>query len=156
GTLISQIHQPTSLYLTQLDGTRNQIKVDYWTPTNPTNWFPNPANVLSPVSSAYTALGYYDATFVKIRSINLGYTFAPAILKKINAQSIRVYGTVDNVATLWSPYMKQTGIDPEGTGTGDQGVSSNGLIRGGTNATITVGASVPPTRSVIIGLNVTF
>jgi hypothetical protein len=157
GTLISQIHQPTSTYLTQLAGDRNQIKVDYWTPTNPTNWFPSPSNVVSPVSGAMSALGYYNASFVKLRSINLGYSFSPSILKKIDAQKIRIYAAVDNVATFFSPYMKQTGIDPEGTGTGDQSVAPLGNIRtGGNNATITVAASTPPTRSFVFGVNVTF
>jgi TonB-linked SusC/RagA family outer membrane protein len=116
GLLISQIHQPTSLYLTQLGGDRNQVKVDYWTPTNPTNWFPSPANVTSPVTSAWTTLGYYNASFVKLSSINFGYTLSPDVLKKIGAQSLRVYASVDNVATLFSPYKKLTGIDPEDTG----------------------------------------
>jgi len=159
GLLISQIHQPTSLYITQMNGDRNQIRVNYWTPTNPTNWFPDPALKLSPVTDAWPTLGYYDASFVKIRSINLGYTFAPAVLKRLSAQTIRVYASVDNVATLFSPYMKQTGIDPEGTGTGDQSVSPIGNIRSNQangNATITVGASTPPVRSYIIGVNVTF
>jgi len=159
GLLISQIHQPTSLYLTNMGGDRNQIKVDYWTPNNPTNWFPNPANVLSPVGSAFSVLGYYDASFVKVRSINLGYTFAPSVLKRISAQSVRIYASMDNIATLFSPYKKQTGIDPEGTGTGDQSVSPIGNIRnvsGGVNNTITVGASAPPPRNFIIGLNVSF
>jgi len=159
GLLISQIHQPTSLYLTQLGGDRNQIKVDYWTPTNPTNWFPSPAQVTSPITTAWTTLGYYSASFLKIRSINLGYTFAPDVLKRLGAQNIRIYTSVDNVATLFSPYLKQTGIDPQGTGTGDQSVAPIGNIRSGSSAgnnTITVGASIPPTRTFILGLNVTF
>ncbi|HEY4148626.1 MAG TPA: TonB-dependent receptor [Chitinophagaceae bacterium] len=159
GLLISQIHQPTSTYLTQMSGDRNQIKVDYWTPNNPTNWYPDPANVLSPVTNAFSSMGYYDASFVKIRSINLGYTFSPLVLKKIGAQSIRVYATVDNVGYLFSPYMKQTGIAPEGTGTGDQSVSAIGNIRSGSGAgnnTITVSASTPPVRSFIMGLNLSF
>jgi hypothetical protein len=158
GLLISQIHQPTSLYLAQMAGDRNQIKVDYWTPTNPTNWFPSPAQTNSPVSDAWSTLGYYDASFVKIRSINLGYTFAPSVLKRIKAQNIRIYASVDNVATLFSPYKKQTGIDPEGTGTGDQSVSAIGNIRANNNGngTITVGTSAPPVRNFLLGLNLTF
>jgi TonB-linked SusC/RagA family outer membrane protein len=158
GLLISQIHQPTGTYLTQMSGDRNQIRVDYWTPNNPTNWFPSPSRSLAAVPAAMTTLGYYDASFLKIRSINLGYTFSPAMLKRISAQNIRIYASVDNVATLFSPYQKQTGIDPEGTGTGDQSVGGVGNIRTGKgdNNTITLGASTPPTRNFIIGLNLTF
>ncbi len=157
GLLISQIHQPTALYLTNLIGDRNQMAVDYWTPMNPTNWFPCPSNTVSPVTGAMSTLGYYNASFVKIRSINLGYTFESKLLKSINAQSARLYASVDNVATLFSPYKKLTGIDPEGTGTGDQSVGGVGNIRSNSNNNyITIGASTPRTRTVLIGLNITF
>jgi len=101
-------------------------------------------------------LGYYDATFVKIRSINLGYTFANSLLKRISAQSIRLYFTVDNVATLFSPYKNQTGIDPTGTNQGNAGVSNPGNLRSGNNGIVTVSASTPLTRSFIIGANISF
>ncbi|MBN8837977.1 MAG: TonB-dependent receptor [Sphingobacteriia bacterium] len=158
GLLISQTHQPTGTYLTNMNGDRNQIKVDYWTPTNPTNWFPSPSNTLSPVTNAYTTLGYYDASFVKIRSINLGYNFSSQVLKKVGAQHIKIYATIDNIATLFSPYKKLTGIDPEGTGTGDQSVGGVGNIRtnAGGNNMITLSASVPPIRTLIFGMNVSF
>ncbi|MDB5193658.1 MAG: TonB-dependent receptor [Segetibacter sp.] len=154
GLLISQIHQPLSSYLTILNGVRSGVKVDYWTPDNPTNWFPMPSASISPQSTAWTSLGYYNASFVKIRSINLGYTFNNAQLRRLNAQSIRFYATVDNVATLFSPYRNQTGIDPEGTQTGAGGVVNPGNLRGGNNGVITISATTPQRRSFIIGANI--
>lgn len=167
GLLVSQIHQSNADYLVNLDGRRNGVKVDYWTPTNPTNWFPEPAVTWSPVGTAWTTLGYYDATFVKLRSINLGYTFSHSFLSKWNINSLRVYLTADNVAILFSPFYKQTGIDPEGTGLGYTGVgASNGggpgniRTQGGSipydNGTLTVSTSVPPTRSFLLGINLNF
>lgn len=158
GLLISQLHQPTGTYLTQNSGDRNQLKVDYWTPNNPTNWFPSPSNAISPVSDGYTTLAYYKATFVKIRSVNLGYTFSNKLLKKVNAQSARIYATVDNVATLFSPFKKLTGVDPSGTATGDNSVGGGQNIRSGAgdNNTIVVTAAPPPVRNFIIGLNLSF
>lgn len=156
GLLISQIHQSQASYLTVLDGKRSGIKVDYWTPTNASNWFPEPSASVSPQSTAWTTLGYYSASFVKIRSINLGYTLPGKWLQRIGAQSVRLYGSVDNVATLFSPYKRQTGIDPEGTNTGNQGVGNPGNIRSGTNAPITISAATPPSRNFILGLNLTF
>jgi len=157
GMVISQIHQPFSSYLTVMDGRRNGLKVDYWTPTNSTNWFPMPQASVSNISTAWTTLGYYSGSFLKIRSINLGYTFGQSKLKYIKAQSLRVYASVDNVAILFSPYYKQTGIDPEGTGTGSQGVSNPGNIRASTNGNgaVTIGLGTPPRRTVSFGLNVT-
>jgi TonB-linked SusC/RagA family outer membrane protein len=155
GMLFSQVHQPFSSFLTVMDGRRNTLNVDYWTPNNPSNWFPMPQQEISNVSDAWSTLGYYDGTFVKLRSINFGYSFKPAILKKLNAQLLRAYFTIDNVATMFSPYFKQTGFDPEATGTGSQGVSNPGNIRGGNNGMVTIGLGTPPRRTFTFGLNVT-
>ncbi|WP_207494795.1 SusC/RagA family TonB-linked outer membrane protein [Aridibaculum aurantiacum] len=156
GMLISQIHQPLASYLTIMNGVRSGIKVDYWTPTNPSNWFPMPQAAISPQSTAWTTLGYYNASFLKIRSINLGYTFSNNQLRRMNAQSIRLYATVDNVAILFSPYRRLTGIDPEGTNTGNAGVVTPGNIRGGNNGVITINAATPQRRTFIIGANINF
>jgi len=155
GTLISQVHQPNAAFLTIMDGRRNSLKVDYWTPTNPTNWFPMPQSVISPQSTAWSTLGYYDASFLKIRSINLGYNLPASILKKMKIQNARVYATIDNVAILFSPYYNQTGIDPEGTGQGNQGVSNPGNIRGGGNGAVTIGLATPQRRTFTFGANIT-
>ncbi|MCU0322194.1 MAG: TonB-dependent receptor, partial [Chitinophagaceae bacterium] len=157
GTLISQIHQPNAAFLTIMDGRRNSLKVDYWTPTNPTNWFPMPqSQIVTPsTSTAWTTLGYYDASFVKIRSINFGYTVSSAALKKLKIQNARFYCTLDNVGVLFSPYFKQTGIDPEGTGLGNQGVSNPGNIRGGANGAVTIGLATPQRRTLTFGANIT-
>jgi TonB-linked SusC/RagA family outer membrane protein len=158
GTLISQIHQPLGGYLTINDGRRNQLAVDYWTPTNPTNAYPSP-NVAggllsSPLTSdAATTLGYYDASFVKVRSINVGYSFDSKFAKKIGAQKLKIYVTAQNPFILYSPYVKAGGLDPEPTGTGNQGVQNPGNISG---RALTIGATTPPIRSFLAGLNVTF
>ncbi|MFN4285482.1 MAG: SusC/RagA family TonB-linked outer membrane protein [Lacibacter sp.] len=155
GLLISQIHQPNAGFLTTLDGRRNGLKVDYWTPTNPTNWFPQPQAQISNMSSAWSTLGYYSGTFVKLRSVNFGYTLQKEMLKRFGVQSLRAYFNVDNAAILFSPFFNQTGIDPEGTGVGNQGVSNPGNIRGGANGTVTIGLSTPPRRTYTFGLNLT-
>ncbi|WP_288096365.1 TonB-dependent receptor [Hydrotalea sp.] len=156
GLLVSQIHQPVASYLTVMDGKRNGIKVDYWTPTSPTNWFPEPSTSISPISTAWTTLGYYNASFVQIRSINLGYSFRDRMLKRVNAQSIRLYFTVDNVGFLFSPYKNQTGIDPIGTNVGNAGVGNPGNLRSGNNGMVTINASTPLPRNFIVGANISF
>ena len=164
GLLVSGVHQWESSYLTEMDAGsslgRNQIKVDYWTPTNPTNWFPTIANGTGGWSSAptaWTTLGYYSASFLQIQAINLGYTFKEKLMKQIGIHSIRVYGTVNNVAFLFSPYMRQTGIAPIATNQGASGVTIPGNLRGGENPTAnTINVSTPLTRDYMIGLNVNF
>jgi TonB-linked SusC/RagA family outer membrane protein len=156
GTLVSAIHQPLAGYLTINDGRRNQLKVDYWTPENPTNDFPAPLATITPpqATSAWTTLGYHDASFVRIRSINFGYKIPTAVAERIRARSIRIYTTVINPVVLYSPYMKAGGVDPEATGTGKTGfVQNGGNIP---DRALTVALSSPPTRSYTLGLNITF
>lgn len=153
GYLVSQLHQPNASFLTIMDGRRNTLAVDYWTPNNPTNWFPMPQQEISNVSDAWTTLGYYDGTFVKLRAVNLGYTFNRKQLQKLNAQSLRAYFAIDNVATLFSPFFNQTGVDPEGTGVGNQGVGNPGNLRGGQNGMITIGLGTPLRTTFTFGLN---
>jgi TonB-dependent starch-binding outer membrane protein SusC len=156
GKLISQIHQPQAGYVTMLDGRRNQLAVNYWTPTNPSNDFPSIAQPYVPAatSDAWTTLGYFDASFVKVRSINLGYNLKSAWAKHIKAKSIRVYATAQNPFILFSPYVKAGGIDPEPTGVGNQGISNPGNISG--NRGLTIGLTTPSTRTFMFGLNASF
>jgi hypothetical protein len=160
GTLISQIHQPLTSYLTILDGKRNGVRVDYWTPTNPTNSFPKPQAqfVNSLAANAWSTLGYYDASFVKIRSINLGYTFSSGVLSRIKAQSLRLYFTAQNPFTLFSPYMDAGGVDPESTGQGNRGPNGNGDDNTGVTPrrALVITGSILPTKSFILGLNLSF
>ena len=149
GLLISQLHQPQSAYINMLDGKRNNLLVDYWTPTNPTNDFPSPAGMQS--SIGVSTLGYYDASFIKMRSINLGYSFDRKLLNRIKANNIRFYLAVQNPFVLYSPYMRKGGVDPEATGTGNQGISNPVKL---SSRALTIGLSTPPTRSFILGLNV--
>lgn len=98
--------------LNNLFGRYNNFDVDYWTKSNPTNAYPQPnANQEFPLYGS--TLQYFDGSFVKIRSINLGYTFSPKMIKSIRAQSLRLYVTAQD-PFMYSPYVsKFNGIDPE-------------------------------------------
>jgi hypothetical protein len=153
GKLISQVYQPYGDYVALLNGIRNSVKVDYWTPTNPTNKFPSPAGMLTSGAIGLTTLGYYDASFVKMRSINLGYSFNAKILNSVKAQLLRVYITAQNPFVLYSPYMRAGGVDPEATALGNTGVQNPGNF---TTRTPTIGLATPPTRAFLFGINVGF
>ncbi len=156
GLLVSQVHQPFAGYTNLTDGVRNAIKTDYWSPTNPSNDFPV-ANFTSrsrPITTDWTTLGYYDASFIKVRSINFGYTLSSSLINKLKVQSFRAYIAVQNPFVLYSPYMRKVGgVDPEATGTGNQGVQNPGNISG---RALTIGLNTPPTVAVNIGFNITF
>lgn len=156
GLLISTMHMPHT-YLSTNNGRRNSIKVDYWDPVNnPNGTYPQPGNQSTAEQDNYgSTLGYFDASFLKIRTITLGYSFNPKLLTYIGAKDARLYFTCQNPFTLFSPYMDAGGLDPEATGTGPQGASAGmgGTI---TSRALTIGANTPPTRNFLIGLSVKF
>ena len=140
-TILSGFHQSTNA----LAGRYQQIKVDYWTPTNPTNEFPQPNKDQEfPVNN--TALIFFDGSFVKLRNINFGYTFQPKFVQKLGLESLRLFSSIQQ-PKIWSEYRtKYNGVDPESatenTGTGQAQSVSGGVV--------------PATRVVTFGLNIKF
>lgn len=160
GTLLSYLHAPNGAYLTNMTGQRSGLNIDYWTPNNPTNEFPAPGAALpGGASTGWTTLAYYDASFARVRSINLGYNLPKSVINRVKIQNARVYVTAQNPFLLWSPYVsKHRGVDPEPTGQGGTGIVATGgnFRTGGANPALVISASTPPTRSFILGLNLTF
>ena len=109
-TIRSQFHTSYN----NLFGRYNNLNVDYWTPTNPTNEFPRPnTNQESPIYGS--TLQYFDGTFVKVRNVNLGYTFSPALYGKLKLSGLRVYASVQQPFIFATYRSKYKGIDPETT-----------------------------------------
>jgi len=152
GILISTLYGSGS-YLNMMTGRRGNIKVDYWTPTNTGAAFPNPAGPLSGDNPKYGQLsGYFDASYVKIRTITLGYNFSQKWLKYAGIQKLRLYGTVQNPLTLFSPYHDLSGMDPETNSYGD----GNSAVASYNKRILTVGFNTPSTHNFLMGINVTF
>ncbi|MBP6794410.1 MAG: TonB-dependent receptor [Saprospiraceae bacterium] len=138
--IVSGFHQNNNA----LAGRYQQIKVDYWTPNNPTNEFPRPKSTQEfPVNN--TALIYFDGSFIKLRNVNLGYTVPASFAKKMKAESVRLYASVQQ-PFIWSEFRsKYNGVDPEATITS----SATGITA--VNSGIT-----PATRIVTFGFNLKF
>jgi TonB-linked SusC/RagA family outer membrane protein len=60
-----------------------------------------------------------DASYLRIKVLTLGYTLPKAFLSRFGTQTLRVYGTAQNLVTL----TKYSGFDPELGGSGiDRGI----------------------------------
>lgn len=91
----------------------NQMKIDYWTPNNPTNEFPRLDAGLAEMDYEYV-LRYQDGSFIKMKNLTLGYTIPSGIISQINISKARVYFSSNNPFILYSKLEK--GIDPENGG----------------------------------------
>ena len=88
-----------------------------WTPENHSTTMPKiyVADGYAPVQN-YTSTYYLkDASFLRLRNVQVGYNLPKATLSKVGIKSLRVYFTADNVFTI----SKFPGLDPERVGDGN-------------------------------------
>ncbi|MFV0419750.1 MAG: SusC/RagA family TonB-linked outer membrane protein [Dysgonomonas sp.] len=87
-------------------------RMDRWHGEGTSNWEPilDPKRAINRMASNYFV---EDGSFLRIRNIQLGYTFSPSLLNKINLKALRLYANVQNLKT----WTKNTGYTPEIGGT---------------------------------------
>ena len=131
-------------FVNTFQGTYNNIKTPYWTPTNGENNYPKP-NANNTNTPNNSLLGFFDGSFVKIRTISLGYNLPSSVLRRLGVRSARIYTTLEDPFILFSPFVnKYGGIDPEASGS-----SSSPAIA-------TLNLDTPSNWSMIFGINISF
>jgi len=81
-----------------LRGILNGVKVNYWTPENPTGNWPRPQE--SNDRTYIWTMGLQDASYVRLHTATVGYTFANALISKLRMSNLRLYCTAHNLITL--------------------------------------------------------
>lgn len=105
--------------------------LDYWTPQNPTAKYPRP--LIGAEENNYTSDLYLrDASYIRLRSVGVGYTLPQALLNRLNIQKLRLYFSGSNLFVLDKNLM----FDPE--------------------AEATAGNYYPQQRTLNLGINLTF
>ncbi len=151
GILVSTLYGSAG-YLNLESGRRNNVKIDYWTPDNTGAKYPRPGRNISGDNPKYgSTLGYFSASYLKIRTISLGYDFNQSLLKNSSIK-LRMYATVQNPFVIFSPYHKESGMDPETNSFGNE----NQAVVSYQRRILTIGTNTPSTRNYILGVNLTF
>ena len=153
GKLISTLHHAGG-YLNMLTGRRGNVDVDYWTEENTDAKYPKPGGIQSGDNPKYgSTLGFFDASYWKVRNISLGYNFDKhEWLKNFGIQSLRAYVTIQNPFVICSPFHKETGLDPETNSYGNENSATAAFQK----RFLTVGTNSPSTRNYLFGINLTF
>jgi TonB-linked SusC/RagA family outer membrane protein len=110
---------------------------DRWTGEGSTNSFPK-ASYSDPIIYS-SDLMVQDASYLKIKQIQLGYNFKPELIKQLGMTGLRLYLSLDDYFT----FTKYKGIDPE---VGSFSNNSQGVDRG----------LYPTASRFMTGLSVTF
>ncbi|WP_443937377.1 SusC/RagA family TonB-linked outer membrane protein [Pedobacter sp. MW01-1-1] len=79
---------------------------DRWTPSNPSNTYYRAGGL---GGAAYSSRVVEDGSYLKLRTISLGYTLSSKTLQKLKMSTLRFNVSAQNIATI-SGY---SGIDPE-------------------------------------------
>jgi len=113
GSLGNDIADYTALYYESpyfFNGNRSTAVLDSWTPTNLDAELP--ALSETTLNNEFTSMNSFfvrDGSYVRLRSLQIGYTLSDDIASKIGATSARVYYNGRNLLTL----TDFRGLDPE-------------------------------------------
>jgi TonB-linked SusC/RagA family outer membrane protein len=134
---------------------KNEPYRDYWSPSNQ-------AGTVTAVNSQIqrplfsSTEQYYDGSWIRARSINVGYTFSQKLLHGTGLSSLRIYANCLNPFIIYAPVRKVAdGMDPESTGNASSGVTNqtNGINTAPRPQTIDIRTTL---RTFNFGLNVRF
>jgi TonB-linked SusC/RagA family outer membrane protein len=154
GLLVSSLHHSPGGYLNHLTGRYGNVKVDYWMPDHTDAKYPFPGGIRSGEYPKYgQTLGYFDASYLKVRTITLGYNFEPRRLKRASIDRLRLYATIQNPFVLFSPFHSETGMDPETNSYGNENIAVPSTFK---QSLLIIGTNTPTTRNLLVGVNLTF
>lgn len=89
------------------------IQKDYWTPKNTEARYPRLApNSTYGNNNHQSDFWHFDASYCRVKYIQMGYTFDQMELKKVGISNIRLYVNVQNPFTI----TKENLVDPESRG----------------------------------------
>ena len=114
--------------------------LDRWTPENPSEKYPR--LVSQDVNNNQRPSSFYveDATFLRLRNLQIGYSFPSSLLENIKVKELRIYLSGNNLLT----FTGYEGFDPE-IGTGGW-ILDTGIDKG----------FYPSNRSIGGGIKLTF
>ncbi|MCX2453826.1 TonB-dependent receptor [Pedobacter sp. PLR] len=86
------------------------LALDNWTPDNPNATYPRLSIQNNANDTKYSSFWLRKADYIKIQNVQIGYQLPKAALTKLKLNSLRLFASVQNLATI----TNYTGFDPEG------------------------------------------
>jgi TonB-dependent starch-binding outer membrane protein SusC len=125
-----------------IENISQQYLQNAWTPQNHSNTYARITTNDDAIGSNVASSAYIqDGSFLKLKTLTIGYTIPTDLLKKLSVNKVRVYASSQNLFTITG----YKGLDPE---IGQQGgnATQTGIDNG----------AYPSSRFFTLGLDVTF
>ncbi|MCE6991074.1 TonB-dependent receptor [Dyadobacter sp. CY323] len=107
--IVNTIRSYTHFYAGYI-GNKSNVLLNAWTPENTNTTVPKiETGATLSTSGALNSYFVENGSYLRLRSLILGYTLKPGILQKIKVSKLRVYAQAANLFTI----TKYTGLDPE-------------------------------------------
>ncbi len=119
----------------------DRAMLDSWTPENQSNTMPKLGGRRVEPNSMFSSRYIKDGSYLRVKNIQLGYTFPEALSSKAKIQRFRVYVSANNLYT----FTNYDGADPEISQSG-RGSLDIGVDRG----------IYPQPRTIMFGVNLSF
>ncbi|KAF5033595.1 TonB-dependent receptor SusC [anaerobic digester metagenome] len=116
-----------------------------WTGEGTSNSQPRPSWTAKSNNARPSSRFLEDGSYLRLKNMQIGYTFSPGILERVNVSRARVYLSATNLLTL----TKYPGLDPEMTvsdNSKDEGVRASGIDWG----------TYPSAMTFMFGIDITF
>jgi TonB-linked SusC/RagA family outer membrane protein len=125
-----------------IENISQQYLQNAWTPTNPSNTYARITANDDAIGSNVASSAYVeDGSYLKLKSVTVGYTLPADLTKHIAVSKVRIYVSSQNLFTITG----YKGLDPE-IGLQGGNATQNGIDNG----------TYPSSRYYTVGLNVTF
>uniref|UniRef100_UPI0025F3E8CC hypothetical protein n=1 Tax=Proteiniphilum sp. UBA5384 TaxID=1947279 RepID=UPI0025F3E8CC len=76
--------------------------------------------------------------------------------RKSGIANARLYFSLQNAFVLFSPFHKESGLDPVTNSYGNENAAVTGSLPYNASNMLTVGTNAPQTRNYLVGINLTF
>ncbi|ACT96454.1 SusC/RagA family TonB-linked outer membrane protein [Dyadobacter fermentans] len=107
--IVNTIRSYTHFYAGYI-GNKSNALLNAWTPENTNTTVPKiETGATLSTSGALNSYFIEDGSYLRLRSLILGYTIKPGILQKIKVSKLRLYAQAANLFTI----TKYSGLDPE-------------------------------------------
>jgi len=115
-------------------GITKEHEANSWTPANPNARYPR---LFEPkrgtgINAQNSTFWLKDASYLRLKNVQLGYSFSSALINKINVNKIRVYVNAQNFLT----FSKYTLTDPE------KNIDLQSILEYPTTKIVTVGCNI--------------